>query len=127
MPLDPGTEITDISVGPTLTLQPENPPLQGHNAETTGDPIPTLPSDPIHEGDPQFLDQHPLPYNEQEPRALHHINLVTSGIIRLVSLNNRGLAVDLAYAPRRDPLTGELTAVRLCVGFQEIGQPPPPP
>ena len=126
MPLDSGTGIAEISVDLTLTLQAENPPLQGHNAGTTGDPIPNLPSDPLQAGDPQLLVQHPFPDGEQGTRALHHIELVTSGVIRLVSLNNR-LAVDLAYAPRRDPLTGEFTAVRLCVGFQEIGQPPPPP
>ena len=121
MPLDPGTEITNISVDPTLTLQPENPLLQGHDAETTGDLFPTLLLYPVHKTDPQLLDQHYPPYSEQELVT----KLVTSGIIRLVPLNNR-FAANLTYAPKRDPLTGEFTAVRLCVDFRGIGQPSSP-
>ena len=44
MPLDPGTVITDTAVGLTSPPpQPGKPLLQGHNAETTGDPFPPPP------------------------------------------------------------------------------------
>ena len=125
MPLDSRTLTTSTSVDPALNLQFENLLPQGHDAEATGDPNPTLLLDPVDENDPQLLDHHHPSYREQELRDRHHTRLVTSGIIRIVSLNNR-LAPNVVYAPKRDPLTGEFTAVRLCVDFRGIGQPSSP-